>query len=196
MMTVKQNKTTCSYPFFPQVWRCTLTTWPTCRCWDRAWGSCTTRRRYSAPRNYPSLSMVKKKHGLIIQKTSDPTRDNSIPVILFELFRSAAPNWFIHLFHSIPAAAFFMTSGFNDDAGFDLGSRLASPRPAIRQSRKRALSSSPYSDSLDLGSMIRFSPNSLVSIMNGSRSSSTSGSYGHLSAGNGTKSNTYLTVIL
>lgn len=67
--------------------------------------------------------------------------------------------------------------------GFDLGSRLASPRPAIRQSRKRALSSSPYSDSLDLGSMIRFSPNSLVSIMNGSRSSSTSGSYGHLSAG-------------
>ena len=34
----------------------------------------------------------KKKHGLIIQKTSDPTRDNSIPVILFELFRSAAPN--------------------------------------------------------------------------------------------------------
>ena len=63
------------------------------------------------------------------------------------------------------------------------GSRLASPRPAIRQSRKRALSSSPYSDSLDLGSMIRFSPNSLASIMNGSRSSSTSGSYGHLSAG-------------
>ncbi|XP_065567116.1 transcriptional activator cubitus interruptus-like isoform X2 [Artemia franciscana] len=64
------------------------------------------------------------------------------------------------------------------------GSRLASPRPAqIRQSRKRALSNSPYSDSLDLGSMIRFSPNSLVSFMNGSRSSSTSGSYGHLSAG-------------
>lgn len=69
---------------------------------------------------------------------------------------------------------------------FDLGSRLASPRPAIRQSRKRALSSSPYPDSLDLGSMIRFSPNSLVSIMNGSRSSSTSGSYGHLSAGTAT----------
>jgi hypothetical protein len=32
--------------------------------------------------------------------------------------------------------------------------------------------------------MIRFSPNSLVSIVNGSRSSSASGSYGHLSAGN------------
>ncbi|KAF6207053.1 hypothetical protein GE061_018291 [Apolygus lucorum] len=61
------------------------------------------------------------------------------------------------------------------------GSRLTSPRPS-RQSRKRALSASPYSD-LDLNSMIRFSPNSLVSIVNASRSSSASGSYGHLSAG-------------
>ncbi|KAE8745003.1 hypothetical protein FOCC_FOCC008415, partial [Frankliniella occidentalis] len=64
------------------------------------------------------------------------------------------------------------------------GSRLASPRPgSLRQSRKRALSSSPYSDSFDINSMIRFSPNSLVSIAHGSRSSSASGSYGHLSAG-------------
>ncbi|KAI4471002.1 transcriptional activator [Holotrichia oblita] len=65
-----------------------------------------------------------------------------------------------------------------------LGSRLNSPRPgSLRQSRKRALSSSPYSDSFDINSMIRFSPNSLASIVNGSRSSSASGSYGHLSAG-------------
>ncbi|XP_065160732.1 transcriptional activator cubitus interruptus isoform X2 [Atheta coriaria] len=64
------------------------------------------------------------------------------------------------------------------------GSRLNSPRPgSIRASRKRALSSSPYSDSFDINSMIRFSPNSLASIVNGSRSSSASGSYGHLSAG-------------
>ncbi|RWS11585.1 zinc finger protein-like protein, partial [Dinothrombium tinctorium] len=49
--------------------------------------------------------------------------------------------------------------------------------------RKRALSISPYSDTLDINSMIRFSPNSLVSFVNGSRSSSASGSYGHLSAG-------------
>lgn len=35
--------------------------------------------------------------------------------------------------------------------------------------------------------MIRFSPSSLVTIMNGSRSSSRSGSYGHLSAGNGNR---------
>ncbi|XP_060520095.1 transcriptional activator cubitus interruptus [Cylas formicarius] len=65
------------------------------------------------------------------------------------------------------------------------GSRLNSPRPGgVRASRKRALSSSPYSDSIDINSMIRFSPNSLASIVNGSRSSSAcSGSYGHLSAG-------------
>ncbi|XP_077562638.1 transcriptional activator cubitus interruptus isoform X2 [Haemaphysalis longicornis] len=62
------------------------------------------------------------------------------------------------------------------------GSRLASPRAGAR-GRKRALSSSPYSETFDIGSMIRLSPNSLVSFMNGSRSSSASGSYGHLSAG-------------
>ncbi|XP_017072655.1 transcriptional activator cubitus interruptus isoform X2 [Drosophila eugracilis] len=66
--------------------------------------------------------------------------------------------------------------------------RLSSPRPpggSIRASisRKRALSSSPYSDSFDINSMIRFSPNSLATIMNGSRgSSAASGSYGHVSA--------------
>lgn len=61
-------------------------------------------------------------------------------------------------------------------------SRTGSIRASI--SRKRALSSSPYSDSFDISSMIRFSPNSLATIMNGSRASSgASGSYGHLSAG-------------
>ncbi|GFY58051.1 transcriptional activator GLI3 [Trichonephila inaurata madagascariensis] len=62
------------------------------------------------------------------------------------------------------------------------GSQLSSPKPGVRHGRKRALSSSPYSD-FDINSMIRFSPSSLVSFMNGSRSSSASGSYGHLSAG-------------
>ncbi|GFS66026.1 transcriptional activator cubitus interruptus [Trichonephila clavipes] len=61
-------------------------------------------------------------------------------------------------------------------------SQLSSPKPGVRHGRKRALSSSPYSD-FDINSMIRFSPSSLVSFMNGSRSSSASGSYGHLSAG-------------
>ncbi|XP_054720916.1 zinc finger protein GLI4-like [Uloborus diversus] len=77
--------------------------------------------------------------------------------------------------HQHPACENFLASE---------GSHLASPRPAPRHGRKRALSNSPYlSDSYDIGSMIRFSPNSLVSFMNGSRSSSASGSYGHLSAG-------------
>lgn len=68
------------------------------------------------------------------------------------------------------------------------GARFGSPRASVnrQQGRKRALSCSPYSDSFDLNSMIRFSPNSLVSLVNGSRGSSApsaSGSYGHLSAG-------------
>lgn len=49
--------------------------------------------------------------------------------------------------------------------------------------RKRALSASPYSDMLSINDVIRLSPISLVSFANGSRSSSSSGSYGHLSAG-------------
>lgn len=82
----------------------------------------------------------------------------------------------LHAPSSLASADFF---------GID-SSRLNSPRPgSIRASvsRKRALSSSPYSDSFDINSMIRFSPNSLASIVNASRSSSASGSYGHLSAG-------------
>ncbi|XP_077480518.1 transcriptional activator GLI3 [Stigmatopora argus] len=65
------------------------------------------------------------------------------------------------------------------------GSRFSSPRLASRPSRKRPLPISPLSDhSLDLQTMIRNSPNSLVTMLNNSRSSSsTSGSYGHLSAG-------------
>uniref|UniRef100_A0A8D0F4X4 GLI family zinc finger 2 n=1 Tax=Strix occidentalis caurina TaxID=311401 RepID=A0A8D0F4X4_STROC len=62
-------------------------------------------------------------------------------------------------------------------------SRFSSPRVTPRLSRKRALSISPLSDaSIDLQTMIRTSPNSLVAYINNSRSSSAaSGSYGHLS---------------
>lgn len=49
---------------------------------------------------------------------------------------------------------------------------------AMSFSRKRALSSSPYPDVLDVGAMIRCSPNSLY----GSKNSMASGSFGHLSA--------------
>ncbi|XP_061568967.1 transcriptional activator GLI3 isoform X1 [Cololabis saira] len=65
-------------------------------------------------------------------------------------------------------------------------SRFPSPRLPTRPSRKRPLPISPLSDhNFDLQTMIRNSPNSLVnSLLNNSRSSSsTSGSYGHLSAG-------------
>ncbi|XP_069469401.1 transcriptional activator GLI3 [Ambystoma mexicanum] len=63
-------------------------------------------------------------------------------------------------------------------------SRFPSPRLSARPSRKRTLSISPLSDhSFDLQTMIRTSPNSLVTLLNTSRSSSSaSGSYGHLSA--------------
>uniref|UniRef100_A0A3P8WVR2 GLI family zinc finger 3 n=1 Tax=Cynoglossus semilaevis TaxID=244447 RepID=A0A3P8WVR2_CYNSE len=64
-------------------------------------------------------------------------------------------------------------------------SRFSSPRLPSRPSRKRPLPVSPLSEhSFDLQNMIRNSPNSLVTMLNNSRSSSsTSGSYGHLSAG-------------
>ncbi|XP_069968434.1 transcriptional activator cubitus interruptus isoform X2 [Bactrocera oleae] len=86
------------------------------------------------------------------------------------------------------AAAVAANSLTSTDFHFSVdGSRMNSSRAGSLRasiSRKRALSSSPYSDSFDINSMIRFSPNSLATIMNGSRSSSAaSGSYGHLSAG-------------
>uniref|UniRef100_A0A3Q3QBV2 C2H2-type domain-containing protein n=1 Tax=Monopterus albus TaxID=43700 RepID=A0A3Q3QBV2_MONAL len=64
-------------------------------------------------------------------------------------------------------------------------SRFPSPRLPSRPSRKRPLPISPLSEhSFDLQNRIRSSPNSLVAMLNNSRSSSsTSGSYGHLSAG-------------
>ena len=65
-------------------------------------------------------------------------------------------------------------------------SRLAAASPSLRaslqrNSRKRALSASPYSD-LDLNTLIRYSPTAMH-LLNGGVSPSSSGSYGHLSAG-------------
>ncbi|KAM9328500.1 zinc finger protein GLI2-like [Pholidichthys leucotaenia] len=68
-------------------------------------------------------------------------------------------------------------------------SRFSSPRLTPRLGRKRALSMSPLSDgSIDLQTMIRTSPNSLVAYINSSRSNSAAtavaaSSYGHLSVG-------------
>lgn len=52
--------------------------------------------------------------------------------------------------------------------------------------RKRALSTSPYPDLLDVSSMIRYSPNSLYA----SKNSNASGSFGHLGALNAATSAT------
>lgn len=50
--------------------------------------------------------------------------------------------------------------------------------PVANFNRKRALSTSPYPDLLDVSSMIRYSPNSLYA----SKNSNASGSFGHLGA--------------
>ncbi|NWU92407.1 GLI1 protein, partial [Upupa epops] len=61
------------------------------------------------------------------------------------------------------------------------GSWFSTPRGAGKLGKKRALSISPLSDSsIDLQTVIRTSPNSLVAFIN-SRCTSASGSYGHLS---------------
>ncbi|XP_050781336.1 zinc finger protein GLI1 [Gopherus flavomarginatus] len=71
----------------------------------------------------------------------------------------------------------------NEHAGNATGSRLSTPRSAAKLTKKRALSISPLSDaSIDLQTVIRTSPNSLVAFIN-SRCASASGSYGHLSVG-------------
>lgn len=61
------------------------------------------------------------------------------------------------------------------------GPLFSSPRSAVKLTKKRALSISPLSDaSLDLQTVIRTSPSSLVAFIN-SRCTSPGGSYGHLS---------------
>ncbi|XP_034769867.2 zinc finger protein GLI1-like [Acipenser ruthenus] len=77
--------------------------------------------------------------------------------------------------------------GLNQAGGEHLSSmdvsRFSTPRSMMKLSKKRALSISPMSDaSIDLQTMIRTSPNSLVAFIN-SRCGSTTGSYGHLSVG-------------
>ncbi|XP_029450461.1 zinc finger protein GLI1 [Rhinatrema bivittatum] len=78
--------------------------------------------------------------------------------------------------------------GFGLTTGSELlssteASRFSTPRSTVKLSKKRALSISPHSDaSIDLQTVIRTSPNSLVAFIN-SRCASANGSYGHLSVG-------------
>lgn len=79
-------------------------------------------------------------------------------------------------FHlSIDGSQAMRTSGGGGGCG---GPTVGGGLRGAENSRKRALSSSPYSDLFDVTSMIRYSPNSLY----GSRNSNASGSFGHLSA--------------
>ncbi|KAJ8259432.1 hypothetical protein GJAV_G00169200 [Gymnothorax javanicus] len=62
------------------------------------------------------------------------------------------------------------------------GSRFSTPRSMLKLSKKRALSISPLSDaSVDLQTVIRTSPNSLVAFANSRCGPNGAGSYGHLS---------------
>lgn len=65
---------------------------------------------------------------------------------------------------------------------FPSGSRFSTPRSMLKLSKKRALSISPLSDaSVDLQTVIRTSPNSLVAFVNSRCNPNGASSYGHLS---------------
>ena len=91
----------------------------------------------------------------------------------------------------IQASAALASAAASDPLQALEAARLAQASPSLRASiernlarntRKRALSASPYSD-VDLNNLIRYSPTAMH-LLNGGLSPSSSGSYGHLSAGN------------
>eukprot|EP00066_Takifugu_rubripes_P015428 XP_011604694.1 PREDICTED: zinc finger protein GLI3-like [Takifugu rubripes] len=127
----------------------------------------------------PTLSMISAARGL---SPADPPPPGTSPAEFYHLMAS----------HRSPYGDLLM-QGAGAPPGSHLSdyitpidvSRFSSPRLTPRLSRKRALSISPLSDaSIDLQTMIRTSPSSLVAYINNSRSSSAaSSSYGHLSVG-------------
>ncbi|XP_042260353.1 zinc finger protein GLI2-like isoform X1 [Thunnus maccoyii] len=142
----------------------------------------------------PTLSMISAARGL---SPADLAHEHLKDRGLFGLPPpppGASPAEYYHLMasHRSPYSELLM-QGAGATAGAHLSdyitpidvSRFSSPRLTPRLSRKRALSISPLSDaSIDLQTMIRTSPNSLVAYINNSRSSSAaSSSYGHLSVG-------------
>ena len=133
----------------------------------------TSSLRLPSHADYLSAAATAQRLGELQQHAAQASLEASMsldgePKILSKLF---CLWWYFQIQCTCTMSLFVFTA-----------SRLGSPslRASLnRANRKRALSASPYSD-LDL--MIRFSPTSLL--LTGSRSSSTSGSYGHLSAGN------------
>uniref|UniRef100_A0A672YJA1 C2H2-type domain-containing protein n=1 Tax=Sphaeramia orbicularis TaxID=375764 RepID=A0A672YJA1_9TELE len=149
----------------------------------------------------PTLSMISAARGL---SPAEVTHEHLKDRALFSLPPpppGANPSEYYHLMASAsqrsPYGDLLMQSGAAAAAAAAAAahlpdyispvdvSRFSSPRLTPRLSRKRALSISPLSDaSIDLQTMIRTSPNSLVAYINNSRSSSAaSSSYGHLSVG-------------
>ncbi|XP_056145142.1 zinc finger protein GLI2a [Lampris incognitus] len=149
----------------------------------------------------PTLSMISAARGL---SPAEVTHEHLKERALFSLHpppSGANPTEYYHLMASAsqrsPYGDLLMQSGAAAAAAAAAAvhlpdyispvdvSRFSSPRLTPRLSRKRALSISPLSDaSIDLQTMIRTSPNSLVAYINNSRSSSAaSSSYGHLSVG-------------
>ncbi|XP_052004216.1 zinc finger protein GLI2-like isoform X2 [Xyrauchen texanus] len=140
----------------------------------------------------PTLSMISAARGL---SPPDVTHEHLKERSLFGLPPpppGANPSEYYHLIasHRNPYGDLLMQTGAmaahlpDYMSPVDM-SRFPSPRLTPRVNRKRALSISPVSDaSIDLQTMIRTSPNSLVAYINNSRSSSaSSSSYGHLSVG-------------
>uniref|UniRef100_A0A8C2H1K0 GLI family zinc finger 2a n=1 Tax=Cyprinus carpio TaxID=7962 RepID=A0A8C2H1K0_CYPCA len=140
----------------------------------------------------PTLSMISAARGL---SPPDVTHEHLKERSLFGLPPpppGANPSEYYHLItsHRSPYGDLLMQTGAaaahlpDYMSPVDM-SRFPSPRLTPMLSRKRALSISPVSDaSIDLQTMIRTSPNSLVAYINNSRSSSAaSSSYGHLSVG-------------
>ncbi|XP_077176661.1 zinc finger protein GLI2 isoform X2 [Paroedura picta] len=144
----------------------------------------------------PTLSMISAARGLSPADTHEHLKERG----LFGLPPPPAGTNPVDYYHQMtlipshpnPYGDLLMQSGgagsaahLHDYLGPVDVSRFSSPRVTPRLSRKRAFSISPLSDaSIDLQTMIRTSPNSLVAYINNSRSSSAaSGSYGHLSAG-------------
>ncbi|KAK0138181.1 Zinc finger protein GLI1 [Merluccius polli] len=83
-----------------------------------------------------------------------------------------------------PASDQIGNQGDGKATGLILCSRFSTPRSILKLSKKRALSISPLSDaSVDLQTVIRTSPNSLVAFVNSRCNPSGASSYGHLSVG-------------
>uniref|UniRef100_A0A3Q3W0Y4 C2H2-type domain-containing protein n=1 Tax=Mola mola TaxID=94237 RepID=A0A3Q3W0Y4_MOLML len=79
---------------------------------------------------------------------------------------------------------FYQVQASSEQIGSGDGSRFSTPRSMLKLSKKRALSISPLSDaSVDLQTVIRTSPNSLVAFVNSRCNPNGASSYGHLSVG-------------